>query len=149
MIKSGAGKMNANDSDTAAARTVIRKYAKTFQDALGHSAIIGGLQFRSKVTTACFQFGGFVTVAEQAVVPDTTESSRQDVLHKSMQQGLRLQLQYLLLAAMGVVTPAQTYGAVGHAQQTIVGQGDTVGVTGQIFQHFPWAAKRLLGVYDP
>jgi hypothetical protein len=42
-----------------------------------------------------------------------------------------------VLALVGVVFPAKSYAVVVDAKQTVVGNGDSMGVTGQVLQNVP------------
>ena len=54
-----------------------------------------------------------------------------------------------VLALMSVVFPAKRYAVVVDAKQTVVRNGDSMGVTGQIVQNVFRATERRLGVNDP
>lgn len=51
-----------------------------------------------------------------------------------------------VLALVGVVFPAKSYAVVVDAKQTVVGNGDSMGVTGQVLQNVFRTAERRLGV---
>ena len=55
----------------------------------------------------------------------------------------------LLFAAVGVILPAERYLSSGEADQTMVGDGDTVGVAGQVMKHVLRTAERRLRVHHP
>ena len=55
----------------------------------------------------------------------------------------------LLLAAVGIVFPAKRDAIILESHQTMVGDGDAMGVAGQIVQHMFGTAEGWLGVDDP
>lgn len=54
-----------------------------------------------------------------------------------------------VLALMSVVSPAKRYAVVVDVKQAVIGNGDAMGVTGQILQNVFRTAERRLGVNDP
>jgi len=54
-----------------------------------------------------------------------------------------------VLALVGVVFPAKSYAVLVDAKQTVVGNGDSMGVTGQVLQNVFRTAERRLGVNNP
>ena len=55
----------------------------------------------------------------------------------------------LLLAAVGVVSPAERDAIVLEGHEAMVGDGDAVGVAGQVVEHVFGAAEGRLGINDP
>jgi hypothetical protein len=55
----------------------------------------------------------------------------------------------LLLAAMGIVSPAEGDAIVLESHEAMVGDGDAMGVEGQIVENMFGAAEGCLGVDDP
>jgi hypothetical protein len=54
-----------------------------------------------------------------------------------------------LLAAVGVVSPAERDVIVMEGHEAMVGDGDAVGVAGQVVEHMFGAAEGRLGINDP
>ena len=54
-----------------------------------------------------------------------------------------------VLALVGVVFPAKSYAVVVDAKQTVVGNGDSMGVTGQVLENVFRTAEWRLGVNHP
>ena len=50
---------------------------------------------------------------------------------------------------MSGVSPAEGDVAVGERNQSVVGDGDTMGVGAEIAQHMFWPAEGRLGIDDP
>jgi hypothetical protein len=55
----------------------------------------------------------------------------------------------LLFAAMGIVSPAEGDAIILEGHETVVGDGDAMGVAGQIVENVFGAAEGRLGVDDP
>ncbi len=79
----------------------------------------------------------------------STEATGQHVQDEASEEFGRGQPEGLLLAAMGVVTPAQANNSVAMAEQAIVGQRDTVGIASKVFQYLSRSSKRFLRIHDP
>jgi hypothetical protein len=90
-----------------------------------------------------------VAVSEEAVVTDALEATGQDVEDESAEEICGLKMEDSSFAAVRVIPPPQSDDAVVHAEQAIVGQGDAVGVAGEVVQDLPGPAKGLLGIDDP
>ena len=54
-----------------------------------------------------------------------------------------------LLAAMGIVLPAEGDALAVEAEQAVVGDGDAMGIAAEIAQHLRRAAQGLLGIDHP
>ena len=54
-----------------------------------------------------------------------------------------------LLAAVSVVLPPEGDLAVGNGDETVIGDGDTMGIAGQVVENMFGAAEGWLGVDDP
>src|ERR1019366_9168477 len=68
---------------------------------------------------------------------------------ESAQELLDIQSHEPLLVAMGGVSPAEGDVALGESNQSVVGDGDAVGVGAQIAQHIFRPSEGALGVDDP
>jgi hypothetical protein len=90
-----------------------------------------------------------VAVAEEAVVTDPLEASRQDVEDESAEEIDGVEAEDFSFAAVSVVAPSQSDDAVVEPEQAIVGEGDAVGVAGEVIEDVARAAEGLLGVDDP
>ena len=55
----------------------------------------------------------------------------------------------LLLAAVGIIAPAKGDAIVFEGHETMVGDGDAMGIAGQVVENLFSAAEGWLGVYDP
>lgn len=95
------------------------------------------------------ELGRLVTVAEQAVVTDATKAARQDMKDKAAEQIGRLEGEGFLPAAVSVVAPAHADDAVAQPEQSIVGEGDAMGVASEIVKDVAGSGEGLLRVNDP
>ena len=75
------------------------------------------------------------SIREEARKADTDEPSRQDMRQEATQELFSGHRHFALLAAVGVVLPPETDFAVGHIQNPMIGDGDAVGLAGQVLQH--------------
>jgi hypothetical protein len=55
----------------------------------------------------------------------------------------------LLLAAVSIIFPAERYLTIGEVYEPMIGDGDAMGVAGQVMKDVLRAAERRLGVHDP
>jgi hypothetical protein len=55
----------------------------------------------------------------------------------------------LLLAAVGIVSPAERDAIVFEGHEAMVGDGDAMGVAGQVVENMVGTAERRLGIDDP
>lgn len=99
---------------------------------------------RAEVAAGSGKLDRLVSIAEQTVVAHTLEAARQDVQEKASEKVLGFELQDLLLAAVGVVAPAQTHDATIEFEQAVVGQRDTMGVAGEVVEDASRPSKGFL-----
>jgi hypothetical protein len=76
-----------------------------------------------------------VPVGEQPEMPDADESSRKNVEQEATQELVRRYSHDLLLAAVGVVSPAEGDTAVVKGDEAMVRDGNAVGVSSQIAEN--------------
>ena len=95
------------------------------------------------------QEGGASAVGEEAEETDANEALGQHVEEEAPEEFVGAEGHDPLLAAMGVVLPPETDLAVLEGDQPMVGNGDAMGVTGQVVQNIVRTAKGRLGVNDP
>jgi len=88
-------------------------------------------------------------IPKEAGKADTDEPARQDMQQEATQELFGGHRHFTLLAAVGVVLPPEADFAVGDIQNPMIGDGDAVGVAGQVLQHMLWAPKGTLGVDYP
>ena len=88
-------------------------------------------------------------VGEESEVADANQAAGQDVQQEAAQELIGGNGHDLLLAAVGIVPPAEGDAIVLEGHETMVGDGDAMGVAGQIVEHMFGPAEGWLGVDDP
>jgi hypothetical protein len=89
------------------------------------------------------------TVGEESEVSDANQTSGQDVKKKTAQELMGGNGHDLLLAAVGIVSPAEGNAIALEGHETMVGDGDAVGVAGQVVENMFGATEGWLGVDHP
>ena len=90
-----------------------------------------------------------VTVGKQSEVADLDEAGRQDMEQKTSDELDRIELHDAAAVVMPGVSPAEAHLAVLEAEESSVGDGDSMCVAGQILQHMFGPSERRLGVDHP
>ena len=90
-----------------------------------------------------------VAVGEQSEVADLDEACRQDVKQEAADELDRIEGHDAAAVVMSGVSPAEAHLSVVETEQPSVGDGDAVGVAGQVLQHVFGSAERRLGVDHP
>ena len=88
-------------------------------------------------------------VGEQSEVADAHEASGQHVEEEAAQELCSRKRHDALLAAMGIVFPAQADALSVEGQQAVIGNGDAMGVAAQVAEHMCGSAEGRLGIHDP
>src|ERR1700719_4821051 len=88
-------------------------------------------------------------MGEPAEVAYARKAPRQNVLQETPQELFMRERHDAALAVVRVVLPAERDVRISHLDQTMVGDGDAMGVAGQIVQHVFQPAERLLRVDHP
>src|SRR4029453_18292025 len=86
---------------------------------------------------------------EEAAIADADEALREDVQEEATEKFVDVERQRPHLASVAVVLPPKRHGVVGHREEPVGGEGDTVGVPREIVQYVGGAAKGRLGVDHP
>ncbi len=79
-------------------------------------------------------------------VPDPDQAAGQDVKQEAAQELMGGNGHGLLLAAVGIVPPAEEDAIVFEGHEPMVGDGDAVGVAGQVVEDVFGAAEGRLGI---
>ena len=98
---------------------------------------------------AAFQGGTPSAVGEESEVPDADKATGQDVKQEAAQELMGGNGHDLLLAAVGIVPPTEGDAIVFEGHEAMVGDGDAVGVAGQVVENVFGAAEGRLGVDHP
>ena len=88
-------------------------------------------------------------VGEESEVADANESARQNMKQEAAQELMSGNGHDLLLAAVGIVSPAEGDAIVFKGHESMVGDGHAMGVAGQVVENMFGAAERWLGVDNP
>lgn len=88
-------------------------------------------------------------IGQDAEVPDTHEALGQDVKEKPAHELVRGNGHDPLLVAVRIVPPTKCNLAAVEGNETVVGDGDTVGVAPEVTNHLLRAAEGGLGINDP
>ena len=101
------------------------------------------------MTAAQFQRLTAVSVGKQSEVPDLYETGRQHVEKEAANELRRIERHDTASVVVPGVLPAEAYLTVLEAEESSVGDGDAMGVAGQILQHMLGSTKGRLRVDDP
>jgi hypothetical protein len=136
----------AEDSGTAAACAPVGIDAHPVEER-GRDCGAGARGKRrraSKVAATGREFRGFVAVSEEPVVTDALEATRQDVEEESAEEIDGVEVEDFSFAAVRGIAPSQPGNAVVHAEEAIVGEGNAVGVAGEVVEDLPGPPKGFL-----
>jgi len=137
-IQLAAGEPFDDQHDAGAGRTVQSRYLWWFA---------GGSYVEQ--SAAALERSTASTVGEDAEVADANQAFGQNVKKESAQELMGGNSHDLLLAAMCIVSPAEGYVIVFEGHESMVGDGDAMGVTGPVVENMFGAAERWLGVDHP
>ena len=90
-----------------------------------------------------------VSIAEEPVVANTVEPTRQNVEQKSPDELVRRKGHGFLLIVITVVSPTKFHLALFDVDEPMIGNGHPVGVAADIVHHLLGSGERWLGVDDP
>ena len=98
---------------------------------------------------AVFERSATSAVGEKTEVSDANQTAGQHVKQEAAQELMGGDGHDLLLAAVGIISPAEGDTIVLEGQEAMVGDGHTMGVAGQVVEHMFRAAEGRLGVDHP
>jgi hypothetical protein len=98
---------------------------------------------------AAFERSTPPAVGEESEVANANQSLGQNVDEETSQELMGGNGHDLLLAAVGIVSPAERDAIVFEGHEAMVGDGDAVGVAGQVVENMFGAAEGRLGIDDP
>jgi hypothetical protein len=90
-----------------------------------------------------------VSIAEEPVVANAMESTRQNVEQKPPDELVRREGHGFLFVIVAVVSPVKFHLAIFDVDDPVIGNGHAVRVTADIVHHLLWPGERGLGVDDP
>ena len=90
-------------------------------------------------------------VGEQSIVTNAMKAIGQDMQEKTPNELVGVQCHGLVAITLfgTIVFPLEGDTLLITGNQTAVGDGDPMGVAGQVSEHCPGTGKRLLGIDDP
>ena len=88
-------------------------------------------------------------VSEESEVSDANQAAGQDMKQEAAQELMSGNGHDLLLAAVSIVPPAEGDAIVFGGNEPMVGNGDAMGVAGQVVENLFGTAEGWLGVDDP
>lgn len=91
----------------------------------------------------------FSTAGQYTVMADLHKSSRQDVKAKSPEELTGIKSHEFLFSRVFVIFIRKRYRSIGDVFEAVIGDGDAVRVSSEIFDHLLWPQKRLLGIHHP
>ena len=100
-------------------------------------------------SAAAFERSTSSTVGEESEVSDANQALGQNVDEEAAQELMGGNGHDLLLAAVGIVSPAEGDAIVLEGHEAMVGDGDAVSVAGQVVENMFGAAERRLGINHP
>ena len=95
------------------------------------------------------QLGRAESVCQISEVANPDKAFRQHVQEESAEELRRHERHLPLLAAVGIVFPAEGYAFAVERQEPMVGNGDAMGVSAQVTQNLGGTAKGGLGIDHP
>src|SRR5216683_3847374 len=90
-----------------------------------------------------------VSIAEEPVVANAMEPTRENVEQKSPDELVRREGHGFLLIVVAVVSPFKFHLAIFDGDDPMIGNGHPVRVSADIVHHLLWPGERWLGVDDP
>ena len=100
-------------------------------------------------SAATFERSTASAVGEESEVSDTHQTAGQNVQQEAAQELMCGNGHELLLAAVGMVSPAEGDAIALKGHEAMVGDGDAVGIASQVVENMFGAAEGRLGVNDP
>ena len=88
-------------------------------------------------------------IREKAGKANPDEPARQDMEHEASQKLFCGDRHLALLAAVSVVLPPEGDPAVGNGEETVIGDGDAMGIEGQIVKHMLRSCEGAFRVNHP
>ena len=89
------------------------------------------------------------TIGEKAVVTNADEAIGQDMLQETTQKLGRIEFHHPVTVAANIVLVAEAHRVRVQGRDPAVGDGDAMGIAGEIFQHLLGSAEGSLGIHHP
>ena len=151
------GIRNCPDEEPAGAVATARDSARRSGGRAGRSDMVeavvlhrgGWAERRPEQSPADRQVRCSHAVGQQSEVADAHEAARDGVQQEAAEELGSIQRHRARTIAVGVVLLAEGDGPIVHRHQPAIGDGDAMGVAGQILEHLLRAAEGRLGVNHP
>ena len=98
---------------------------------------------------AKWQKRGAPAVGEESEVADAYKAFGKHVQEEAAQEFIDSKSQQLLFVVVSGIAPAKSDCLSGKRDQTMIGDGDAMGVAAQILEHILGAAERWFRVHHP
>ena len=145
--------LDAPHGSRVARRTVFAIVAGNFEACFevrfrrGAEVVAGGLRNQAAAQRQFLLAG---TIGEKAVVADTDEASGQDMLQEATQELDRIEFHHpMAVATTLIVLVAEAHRVRVGSRDSAVGDGDAMGVAGEVLQDLLGTAEGWLGVHHP
>jgi hypothetical protein len=92
---------------------------------------------------------GTIAVGEKTVVADAHEALGENVEQEPSEELDGMEGHFARASLLGVVLVAEGDLSIGEGEKSMVGDGDSVGVAGEVFEDLVGSAERGLRIDDP
>jgi len=89
------------------------------------------------------------SIGQAPEVSNAWKAFRQDMLQKSAKEFFAAEGHRAFLAVIGIILPPEPDFGFGDREKTMIGDGNAMGVAGQIVQNMVWPAKGWFRIHDP
>ena len=114
----------------------------------GHCRCMGPWVVQQQTLTERKEFGS-PAIGQESEGTDADKAAGQNMEKETSQELLRAERHLSLLITMRIILPAEGNLVTLEGHKTVVGDGDPMGVAGEITQHMMGSAEGWLGVDDP
>jgi hypothetical protein len=90
-----------------------------------------------------------VPICEEAGKANPDEPARQDMEHEAAQELFGGDCHLTLLGAVSVILPPEGDLAIGNGEETVIGNGDAMGIAGQVVKHMLRPSERAFRIDYP
>jgi hypothetical protein len=92
---------------------------------------------------------GAPAIGQEPEKADADKAARQDVEQEAAQELLRTEGHHSLLITVGIILPTESNLVLLESHQAMVGDGDAMGIAGEVAEHMMGTAEGGLGIDDP
>jgi len=95
------------------------------------------------------QESGAPPIGQEPERPDADKAAGQDVEQEAAQELLRTECHHSLFIPVGIILPAESNLVMLESHESMVGDGNAMGIAGEIAEHMMGTAEGGLGIDDP